>query len=167
MSEELTPDIEEIKERIEIPVEEDDIESLKADEKSSGPDIVEEFKQLGRQFAETIEAAWNSEERVRVETEVREGVHSFVDEVDKVFREAKGSATAEKMKSDAANMKDRAENTDLGMMARGSIVQGLTWLSEEFGSLAEQFTPAEKSPEDVATAFGEDEPGEEKAPETE
>jgi len=167
MSDEQTPDIEEIKERIEIPVEEDDIEGLKAEEKSQGPDVVEEFKKMGRQFAETIEAAWNSEERVRVETEVREGVHSFVDEVDKVFREAKDSATAEKMKSNAANMKEQAESSDLGIMARDSIVQGLTWLSEEFGKLAEQFNPPEKSPEDVTDTSAEDEPLEEKAPESE
>ena len=118
MSEEQMPDIEEIKERIEIPVEEDDIPGLKAEEKSNGPDVVEEFKKLGRQFAETIEAAWDSEERVRVETEVREGIHSFVDEVDKVFREAKGSATAEKVKGEAAEAKARVENSDLGEKTR-------------------------------------------------
>ena len=152
MNDEQTPDIEEIKERIEIPVEEDDIEGLKADEKSNGPDVVEEFKNLGRQFAETIEAAWNSEERVRVETEIREGVHSFVDEVDKVIREAKVSETAEKLKNDATNMKNRTESSDIGMKTRDGIVQGLAWLSEEFGKLAEQFAPAEKSPEDVGDA---------------
>ena len=37
MSEEQVPDIEEIKERIEIPVEEDDVEGLKAEEKAQGP----------------------------------------------------------------------------------------------------------------------------------
>ena len=169
MSEEQMPDIEEIKERIEIPVEEEDIAGLKAEEKSNGPDVVEEFKRLGRQFAETIEAAWNSEERIRVETEVREGVHSFVDEVDKVFREAKGSATADKMKGEAAEAKARVENSDIGEKARDGFVQGLTWLSEEFGKLAEQFTPApiEKAPEDIAGVVAEEEPLVEKAPESE
>ena len=167
MSEEQMPDIVEIKERIEIPVEEDDIAGLKADEKSNGPDVVEEFKKLGRQFAETIETAWNSDERVRVETEIREGVHSFVDEVDKVIREAKDSASAEKVKGEAAEAKARVESSDIGMKARDGMIQGLTWLSEEFGKLAEQFTPAEKSPEDVAAEFDEEEPIVEKAPETE
>ena len=167
MSEEQMPDIEEIKEQIEIPVEEDDIEGLKAEEKSGGPDIGEEFKNLGRQFAETIEAFWTSEERVRVETELREGVHSFVDEVDKVIREAKSSATAEKVKGEAAEAKARVEGTDLGMKARVGIVQGLTWLSEEFGKLAEQFNAAEKAPEDIADDVAEEEPVVEKAPESE
>lgn len=149
MSEEQVPDIEELKEKIEIPVEEEDIVGLKADEKGVGPDVVEEFKNLGRQFAETIQAAWNSEERVRVETEIRQGVHSFVDEVDKVIRQAKSSETSEKIMSDAGNMKSRAENSDIGVKTRTGIVQGLTWLSEEFGKLAQQFTPVEKSPESM------------------
>ena len=167
MSEEQVPDIEEIKERIEIPVEEDDIAGLKADEKAGEPDLdlMEEFKNLGRQFAETIEAAWNSEERMRVETEIREGVHSFVDEVDKVIREAKSSASAEKVKGEAAEAKARVESSDIGMKARDGIAQGLTWLSEEFGKLAQQFTPAEKGPEDVAAEQVAEEPVVEKAPE--
>ena len=167
MSEEQTPDIEEIKERIEIPVEEETIEGLKAEEKANGPDVVEEFKNLGRQFAETIESIWNSEERVRVESEIREGVHSFADEVDKVMREARSSATAEKLQGEAENMKARAESSDYGMMARDTVVQGLSWLSEEFGKLAEQFAPAEKAPEDVGDVFEEDEPIVEKAAESE
>jgi hypothetical protein len=150
MSDEQTPDIEEIKERIEIPVEEDPIDELKAKEKSSRPDVIAEFKNLGRQFAEALEAAWNSEERMRVESEVREGVTSFVNEVDKVIREAKSSEKTEKLKNEAAGLKNRAESTDIGLKTRDGIVQGLTWLSEEIGKLAEQFTPAEKSPEDVA-----------------
>ena len=157
MSEEQTPDIEEIKERIDIPFEEESIEDLKAEEKAGGPDVVEEFKKLGRHFAETFESIWNSEERVRVENEIREGVHSFADEVDKVMREARSSATAEKLQGEAAEMKARAESSDYGMMARDTVVQGLGWLSVEFGNLAEQFAAPEKAPEDVADVFEEEE----------
>jgi len=167
MSDEQMPDIEELKEQIEIPVEEDDIEGLKAEEKSSGPDVAEEFKNLGRQFAETIEAFWNSEERVRVESELREGVQSFVDEVDKVIREAKSSTTAEKVVGDASEAKNRVENSDFGVKAREGIIQGLTWLSEEFGKLADQFTAPEKAPEDIAGDVVEEEPVVEKTPDSE
>jgi len=149
MSDDNTPDIEEIKERIEIPVEEDDVASLKADEKSNDPDLVEEFKVFGRQFAETIESAWNSEERVRIESEIREGVNSFVNEVDAVIREAKANDKTQKLVDSTVEIKDRAGQSDVGVKARDGIVQGLKWLSDEFGKLAEQFSPIEKSPEDI------------------
>ena len=70
---------------------------------------------------------------------------------------------------DAAEAKARVENSDLGEKTRDGIVLGLTWLSEEFGKLAEQFTPAptEKAPEDIAGDAVEEEPVVEKAPESE
>ncbi len=149
MSEEKNPDIEEIKSRIEIPVEED-VEELKAEEKkSSGPDLVVEFQTLGRAFAEAFESAWNSEERKRVEEEVRTGVRSFADEVDKVIREAKTSPAGERVKNEAGEIAGKVEASDLGRRAMEGIAQGLAWMSVEMGKLSEQFTPGEKSPEDV------------------
>jgi hypothetical protein len=148
MSEEQTPDIEEIKARIEIPVEED-VDELKADEKASAdPDLVSEFQNLGRSFAEAFESAWNSEERKRVEQEVREGVQSFADEVDKVIRDAKASPTGERMANEAADIASKVETSDFGRRALEGISQGLAWMSVELGKMAEQFTPPEKSPDE-------------------
>jgi hypothetical protein len=155
MSEGKDPDIEEIKEQIEIPVEED-IDQLKADEKASdGPDLVAEFQTLGRTFAESFEAAWNSEERKRVEEEVRAGVQTFADEVDKVIREAKNSRAGERMTKEAEEMAKQVESSEIGRRALEGIAQGLSWMSIEMGKLAEQFKPEEKSAEEP----------EEKAPE--
>ena len=78
--------VEEIKERlkVEIPVDEEPVSKTTAQEESS-VDIVAELRDLGKQFATTLETAWNSEERQRVENEVRDGLKSFVDEVDKMI----------------------------------------------------------------------------------
>jgi soluble cytochrome b562 len=144
MSDQETPSVEEIKERlkVEIPVEED---AVKAE---TATDVASELKNLGRQFAEAVQSAWNSTERVRVENEIREGVKSFVDEVDKVIREAKESGAAEKVKEEAAQVKERVETAELGRKARNGVIEGLRWFSEELGKLADQFTPVEKAPAD-------------------
>jgi signal recognition particle GTPase len=148
MNDEQVPSVEEIKERlkVEIPVEEE--ESAKAD---TTRDFGEELKNLGKQFADTVQSAWNSEERQRVENEIRSGVKSFVSEVDKAIHEAKESQAAAKVKEEAVEIKTKLETGDLGKKTRDGLVQGLQWLSEELGKLAEQFAPAEKSSEDVAS----------------
>jgi hypothetical protein len=147
MSEGKDPDIEEIKGQIEIPVEED-IDQLKADEKASDrPDLIEEFQTLGRTFAEAFESAWNSEERKRVEEEVRTGVQTFADEVDKVIREAKKSPTGERMTKEAEEMAKQVESSEIGRRALEGIAQGLSWMSLEMGKLAEQFKPEENPTE--------------------
>ena len=148
MNDEQVPSVEEIKERlkVEIPVEEE--EATKAD---TTRDFGEELKNLGKQFADTVQSAWDSEERQRVESEIRSGVKSFVSEVDKAIHEAKESQAAAKVKEEATEIKTKLETGDLGKKTRDGLVQGLQWLSEELGKLAEQFAPAEKSPEDVAS----------------
>ena len=154
MSDEKNPDIEEIKARIEIPVDED-LDQLKVDEKAQTADLMAEFERLGRQVVETLDAAWRSDERQRVESEMREGVQSFVGEIDKVLREVKRNPTVNRMQDEATETVHKVESTDLGRKARESIVQGISWMSVELGRLAEQFTPtetAEKSPEETDEA---------------
>jgi len=140
-----TPSVEELKERlkVEIPVEEEPVKE------KVGQDVVAELKNLGRQFAETLQTAWNSEERVRIESEVREGMQSFVKEVDRVFQEAKDSPAAERIRTEATDVKSRVESSDFGEKARKGVAQGLHWMSEELGKLATKFTPPEKPVEDV------------------
>jgi len=146
MGDEQTPSVEELKSRLkgEIPVEE---EVAKA--RPQG-DVAAEMKRLGRQFAETLQTAWNSEERQRLEGEVRQGIKSFAGEVDKVIREARQSQAADKVKEEATHLKEKVEAAELGRKARVGVVQGLQWLSAELGRLAEQFTPPAESAEDEA-----------------
>lgn len=155
MSDEQTPNVDQIKQdermKIEIPVEEEGMGGKKAE-----GDIAEEFKRLGRQFADTLESMWNSEERRRVEAEIRTGVRSFAEEVDKVIRDARQSPAATRVKEEAVGVKERVETGEVTDRAREGVVQGLRWLSNELERLADQFTkpaaaPAEKSPEEEMT----------------
>jgi hypothetical protein len=163
MSDEQTPDVEEIKARlrseeaeyVESPVDEEpvDTESLKDGEQ---PDFVAELGKLGRQFADTLQTAWNSQERQKFENEVREGMKSFANEVDKAFSEIKKSPVTQKAKEDASSIKTKIETGEVGEKTKSGLAQGLSWLSEELGKLANQFTPVEKSPEETAEITDQD-----------
>lgn len=141
-TEEQMPDVDEIKERlkVEIPVEEEPAKPQ--------PDIAAELKNLGQQFAQTLQTAWQSEERQRVEAEFREGMRSFAEEVDKAIQEVKTTPAAQRVRDEAEQVKERVESGDLGRRARGGFAQGLRWLGDELSKLADQFTPIEKSPEE-------------------
>lgn len=136
--------------KIDIPVEEGEEKAYTTDT----TDIVDEFKRLGRQFADTLESVFNSDEARRVEGEVRAGMKSFAGEVEKAFNQAKESPAAARMKEEATGAKERVEAGEFGRKAQEGMVSGLRWLSTELEKLAEQFTatdkdaeaPAEKSP---------------------
>lgn len=123
------------------------IEEEELKESGGKVDFAAEFQKIGRQLAETLQAAWDSEERKRVEKEVREGVQTLVTEVDNVIRDVKTSEKTAKLKEEAEELKTRVESSDVTGRARTGVVQGLRWLSETLADLANQFTPAEKEPE--------------------
>jgi replicative superfamily II helicase len=132
----------------EIPVEEEPIVSKANKEK---PDLVDELSKLGRQFGETVNAAWNSEERRRFESEVKEGAQSFAKEVDKAFHEVREGSAAQKAKDEASDFRSKVQEAELGHKAQSSLAQGLRWMSVELENLAQQFTSSEKQPEDLST----------------
>jgi hypothetical protein len=132
--------------KIEIPVENEGAGPSKAE----AADVAEEFKRLGRQFADTLESMWNSEERRRMENEIREGVRTFANEVDRVVRDARESPAATRVKEEAIGVKERVESTDVTHRAREGVVQGLRWLSNELERLANQFTTPTATSEKVA-----------------
>jgi heparin binding hemagglutinin HbhA len=145
MNEEETPNVDEIKNRlkIDIPVEEEP-----AVAKDAEADIADELKNLGRQLADTLRTAWHSQERQRLESEIRRGVKSFADEVGKAVREIKDSPPAQRAREEATHIRTKVESGEMGHKAKSNMAQGLHWLSEELERLSKQFTPTEKEAED-------------------
>ncbi|HSH03323.1 MAG TPA: hypothetical protein VLL52_12450 [Anaerolineae bacterium] len=156
MSEETTPNVDEIKarlkeeERLKINVEDLDETNEQANSaansaatSAAGQDIIDEMSNLGRQFAETVRNAWSSEERQKLETDIRNGINGFVTEVDKVFEEIKSSQVAQRAKQEASTVRETVQTGDIGRKTRTTAATGLRWLSEELGRLAEKFAPPE------------------------
>jgi hypothetical protein len=88
------------------------------------PDVVTELKRLGRQMGETLDAAWSSAERKKMEEEIRMGARAFADEFGRALGRARG-----------------ANPGDVTSKARRSAVEGLRWMSAELEALADRFTP--------------------------
>lgn len=107
-------------------------------------DIVEELRDVGKQFADTLNRAWNSEERNRVEEEVRAGVKAFGEEVDKVITGVRSGNARETVKEQTERVNTRVNPSDAGEKAKEGIVSGLRWLSTELGKAADRFTPHEE-----------------------
>lgn len=161
MSEE-SPKIDDLKQeerlKIDIPVDEP-----AGDAKSETIDVTEEFKRLGRQFGAALESLFNSEEAKRVENDFRDGVKSFASEVEKAVREATSSPAAERLRTDAGDLKNRVETGDVGRKAQATLVEGLRWLSAELERAADSFSKsapgtAKSNPADVEDIIVEKQP---------
>lgn len=144
MNDEETPDVEDIKIRLgdEIPVEEETTYKAQTEES----EVVDELRNLGQQFANTLRAAWFSEERKQFEQEMREGVQTFAQEVDKAVKDIASSEAAKKAKTEAEEIKTKADASDVAEKTRSGLAHGLRRFSEELSKLADSFTPVEKQP---------------------
>ena len=136
--------------KVEVPIEED---VTKADMPSEGVNVSEELGKIGQQFAETLKTAWNSEERQKFETDVREGLHSFASEIDKVIANVKTNQTTEKVVNEASQAAKNVETSEVGQKTKAGLAQGLKWLSVELSTIAEKFSaPEEKTVDDDSAA---------------
>ena len=145
MSEDKIPNVEEIKERLKIE-EEDLADEPQKTERVEVVDITGELQNLGKQVAETLKSAWQSEERQKVENQVKEGVQSFANEIDKAMNEFREGQVGQKFKSEVSEVKSKVETSEVGGKTTAGIAQGLRWLSVELAKLADQFTSTEKDP---------------------
>jgi hypothetical protein len=136
--------------KVEIPVEEYDAHGTNKAADGDGDQVVDQLRDLGRQMGETLRTAWESEERRKIETEVREGVHIFASELDKVIREVREGDAGQRIREEAGGLKDQVQTGDLGRKVSGGVSQALGWLSTELDKLSKQLAATkEKAPEDV------------------
>ena len=130
-----------MKEKEPIKIDIEDVTASEEEAKSTAGNIniEEELKNLGRQFADTIKTAWNSEEVKRIETEVREGMKKFADEVGNIFNDAKESKAGQKV----GETVNKVDSTEAAQSIKKGLAQGLRWLSQELGKLSDSMTSAE------------------------
>ncbi|MGH7543192.1 MAG: hypothetical protein ACREK7_04565 [Gemmatimonadota bacterium] len=107
------------------------------------PGIEEELRNLGRRFADVFQAAWASEERRKVETEMRDRMKRFSDEMERLFERTRESPTGERVRTKFGEARGRAAESEAARRTRETLAQGLHRMSEELARLAERFTPAE------------------------
>ena len=107
------------------------------------PDVEEELRTLGRRFADLLQAAWGSQERHKVETEIRDGLRRFSEEVERLYERTRESPTGERVRTKFQEARGRAAESDAARRTRETLAHGLHRLSQQLAHLAERFTPAE------------------------
>jgi hypothetical protein len=125
----------------------DESSTTNGPEPQPDPSIEEELRRLGRRFADVLQAAWGSEERRKVETEVREGMKRFSEELERVLERTRESPTGERVRTKFGEARGRAAESEAARRTRETVAHGLHRLSEELARLAERFTPREADPE--------------------
>jgi len=100
--------------------------------------IVQEFTLFGKQIADAIRAAWESEDRKKLQAELTEGLQKFEAEVSEAMEKAGQSDAAKTLRVQAekvvADVKESKATDDV----RKGLISGLEVLNRELGQLVEK-----------------------------
>ena len=119
--------------------------------------ISSELSRLGKQVAEAISMAWESEDRKKVQAEVTTGLQSFGAQVSDAMRKASESDAATQIRDETEKVVAQIRQSDVTGEVRKGLIAGLEVLNRELGRLVERLeaapqpstTPTPKA-EDVA-----------------
>jgi hypothetical protein len=113
--------------------------------------IVDELSKLGQQMASAIKAAWESDDRKKLQAEILDGLQKFGDEVTEALDKAGESETAKDLRVKAEKVATDVRATSVAEDVRKGIISGLDVLNVELSRLVEKLEPkAEPADETVA-----------------
>ena len=107
-------------------------------------DLGAEFAELGRKFSATINAAWTSEERHKIQTEIEAGLIRMRDEMNKAYHNVSTSEPAQKVTAEVKRVREDVESGKVTDDLRKGVVSGLRTLGDALDRLSDKFTPHEE-----------------------
>lgn len=103
-------------------------------------ELMDELNRLGVKFAEVVQTAWESEERKRLEKEVKAGVVSLMSGLERGLRKLSETDSAKEFLHKAEDVADslgeRIRNSSTSHEMAGSLAKGLRVLAEQIDKLA-------------------------------
>jgi phage-related protein len=114
------------------------------------PTITDELSKMGKLVAQAIQAAWESEERKKLEAEVVDGLRKFGDEVSAATKKAGESDTAKQIKTQAEKVAADMQQKDVAGDIRKGLISGLEVINVELGKLVERLEPKKAQAEGTA-----------------
>ena len=121
------------------------------EEKKVTSDLTEEFRRLGENLKGAIESAWESEERKNLTDEIRDGLVSATEAVEKAAKDIVESPTVTKAREDVDDFTDRVRSGEVTEQFRHEILKALQKINEELEGV---FTSSPKPSEDSADDGG-------------
>lgn len=132
-----------------------------AEETGGEKGISSELSRLGKQVADAINVAWQSEDRKKLQAEVTSGLDSFGAQVSEAMRKASESDAATQIRDETEKVVVQIRESDVTAEIRKGLIAGLEVLNRELGKLVERLevTPQPSAPPATESA-GPAEPGE-------
>ena len=119
----------------------------------TGQEVLDELGRLGTKLVEVVQSAWQSDERKRIEGELKSGLSAVVDSIedglDQVSKSEQTKELINKAEETATNIGDKMRESQFASDMASGLLQGLRALSDQIDKVADDFQSNTDKAQDV------------------
>lgn len=113
------------------------------EEKQHG-DLKDQFRSLGNNIKNALNAAWDSQERQKVQDEIEDGLNEIGDILENLVGGFRDSEPGQKFVEEMDNLSDKFQSGELQTQARENLMSVLEKINSQLEKAADKFTSKEE-----------------------
>ncbi len=106
-------------------------------------DVAAELANVGKKLRDAVKAAWQSEERHKIQGDVKAGLEKIASELNEAAKSMRESSVGQKVESGVQQVAGDIKSGKVADEARKGLITALRSISESLDKMANSFTPAE------------------------
>jgi hypothetical protein len=110
------------------------------DPSHSSGDLSDELRALGENLRTVFQAAWDSDDRRRLQKEIEDGMEELASSLGAAAKEFSGSETGKQMKEDVREFGERLQTGEVESKIRQDLTTILRKVNEELGRAASSWS---------------------------
>jgi hypothetical protein len=122
---------------------------------ADGAELIDELTRLGQKFVEVVEVAWNSEQRKKIEADLRTGLISVAGSLEEGFKRVSNSKEAKEAVSAAEDVAEKVRTSKIGAELSEALAQGLRALSDQMDKLSAELKQKSSTSQSAGKSAGE------------
>lgn len=124
--------------------------------------LAEEFRRLGENLRESMQAMWDAPEQQNLRSEISDGLSQIGSSITEMAENFRASETGERIKQEVDDVSERIKTGEFEQKTRSELIKGLEFLNEELDKLKSRWEvePAAQAAAEEAPVEGQ-EPGSE------
>lgn len=111
-------------------------------------DLAEELRQLGNNLKATLQTAWESEERRKVQQEIEEGLAELGRVLQQASTEFDADEVGQEVKTEVSRIREGLESGEIQGRVRADLLTALRGINEELNNFKDQWNPQEEGSND-------------------
>lgn len=121
-------------------------------------EIANELNRLAESFGRAVRAAWNSDQRHQLESDLNRGLRSLVDNVESILKQFNESEQGQEFKEQAERVVEKVRTSKVTAELKEGVTKGLQTVAEELQEFAQDLEKKRAGQSDAAEPTAQDIP---------